>query len=261
MKKIFFSLCLLVAFLISGPAIAAGNSITLTNDLIVNLSGPNLNLTVVSGSTMAGYTVGTTFVTFNLDAGSTVTLRSLDFRDLTNSIAQVTCWSTYTQTILTATVPTSVTVIPGSIACGAGGGGGGGGGGSSPAPVPPAVPSSSHPNGTLILDGKTIYLIKDGQRYGFRDPAEYKSQGYLFSQAVIATDADRALTFPPTKIVKALEGTLALDAADGKTVYMIGSSGSKRGFASGAIFKALGYSFANLLKINLTDYTVSPVIT
>jgi hypothetical protein len=133
-------------------------------------------------------------------------------------------------------------------------------------PVNPAVPGTpappgAHSNGTLVLDGSTIYLIKDGQRYGFRDASEYKSHGFTFSQAVAASDTDKSLPMASGNIIKALEGTLVLDASDNKTVYMIGTNNTKRGFASAEVFKALGYSFANLPKINLTDYTVGAVIT
>jgi len=54
---------------------------------------------------------------------------------------------------------------------------------------------------------------------------------------------------------------LVLDASDGKTVYMIGVGGTKRGFVTAAVFKALGYAFGNLPKINLSDYPSGQPIT
>lgn len=122
-----------------------------------------------------------------------------------------------------------------------------------------ATTSTVHPNGTLILDGKTIFLVKDGQRRGFRNPEEYFSHGYAFSQAVPANDADRALAEGP--VIKALEGALVLDAQDNHTVYMIGVGGTKRGFTSATVFQQLGYSFKGLLKVDLSDYTAGPVIS
>lgn len=119
--------------------------------------------------------------------------------------------------------------------------------------------SAAHPNGTLILDGGTIFLIKDGKRSGFRNPEEYFSHGYAFSQAVAANDADRALA--EGLMMKALEGTLVLDAQDGRTVNMIGLNGTKRGFTSATVFQRLGYSFKGLLKVDLSDYTTGPVIS
>lgn len=119
--------------------------------------------------------------------------------------------------------------------------------------------SGAHPNGTLILDGKTVYLIKDGKRVGFRDANEYKSHGYNFGQAVAANAQDKAM--PQAEFVqKALEGTLVLDASDGRTVYMIGLNGVKRGFTSMTVFTGLGYNLSGVPKINLSDYpTGAPI--
>jgi surface protein len=120
---------------------------------------------------------------------------------------------------------------------------------------------AAHRNGTLILDGQTVYLMKDGQRFGFRDPEEFQSYGYGFSQVVSANAADRQTAFLPDNILKAMAGTLALDKSDGKTVYMIGGNFTKRGFVSSEVFTGLGYSFAGLPKINLADYPAGPAIS
>lgn len=119
--------------------------------------------------------------------------------------------------------------------------------------------SSHHPNGTLVLDGQTIFLIRDGNRAGFRNPEEYFSHGYRFDQAVPANDAD--LSLPAGEIIKALEGTLAIDDSDNRTVYMVGLNGTKRGFTSELAFRRLGYMFGGLPTINLTDYPKGEDIT
>jgi hypothetical protein len=163
----------------------------------------------------------------------------------------------------------TVTITPTGSPClgnnGGGGGGGGGGGSPSPTPTPTPTPpsitiSGHHPNGTLILDvdGKTVFLIKNNQRVGFRNEQEYLSYGYNFAQTVAALPADHQLLF--ASVQKAMEGTLVLDASDNKTVYMIGLGATKRGFTSPSVFKALGYSFNNLPKIDLTDYPAGPAI-
>lgn len=125
--------------------------------------------------------------------------------------------------------------------------------------TPPASSAGSHSNGTLINDNGTIYLIQNGTKVGFRDAKEYTSYGYNFSQVVTATDADKAL--PSGTVAKAMTGTLVIDATDGRTVYMIGTGSTKRGFVSSAVFKALGYSFSGLPKINLTDYPTGDPIS
>jgi hypothetical protein len=112
----------------------------------------------------------------------------------------------------------------------------------------------------LIIDNGTVYLIQNAERFGFRDAAEYQSYGYNFDQVVPANAADLQLPFDAGNILKAMAGTLAVDASDGKTVYMVGSNYTKRGFTSVAVFQALGYSFDNLPRINSADYPVGPMI-
>ncbi|MEJ0021012.1 MAG: hypothetical protein WDN47_00325 [Candidatus Doudnabacteria bacterium] len=161
-----------------------------------------------------------------------------------------------------------------------GGGGGGGGGGSGNGILPPVAsstsssvpglpstgnavttpaPAGAHPNGTLIYDGQTFYLINNAQKIGFRDPNEFASYGYKFSQGVPANAIDKALPTAPD-IARAMAGTLVIDARDNITVYMIGTGSTARGFTSADVFMALGYSFGGLPRINLADYPVGPVI-
>ena len=149
------------------------------------------------------------------------------------------------------------------------GGGGGSGGGGSFNPVNRSTnneqgrvlgetASNAHPDGALILNNGTIYLVVGGTRRGFRTPEEFFSYGYKFSQAVPANQADMGL--PEGNILKAMAGSLVLDSADDITVYTIGQNGIKIGFTSESVFKNLGYNFGNLLKINLSDYSAGPVI-
>ncbi len=126
----------------------------------------------------------------------------------------------------------------------------------------------THPDGTLVLDGGTVYLIAGGQLHGFRDPQEFASYGYKFSQDVPISDADKLL--PQGDIMKAMVGTLALDTSDNRTVYMVGQNYTKRGFSSYAVFQGLGYvkgsstspaPISGLFKINLSDYPSGTPIT
>ena len=117
-----------------------------------------------------------------------------------------------------------------------------------------------HPNGTLLLDGQTIYLVKDRQRYGFRDAEEYRSYGYNFAQTVQANLFDRARLPLAQSILKAMPGSLVLDKSDGRTVYMIGVDNTKRGFASEKIFTELGFNYTKLFSVDLSDYATGAVI-
>jgi hypothetical protein len=213
---------------------------------------------IVSNSTPAATTlaVSDTTITVSVPSGSFLAIRSADRYLLTNSLTLTqSCTSTdntleivgpISNLVITPNATTTCTVLSG----------GSGGGGVSPTPAPTPTPpsaNSGHPSGTLIIDNGTVYLIKDGTRYGFRDSQEYLSHGYNFGQAVAANAQDRAMP-QSLFVLKALEGTLVLDAADNTTVYMIGLNGTKRGFVNASVFTALGYNFANLPKINLSDY-------
>lgn len=130
-------------------------------------------------------------------------------------------------------------------------------------PPPPSVPGTAtvagaHADGTLVISGKTIFLMRNGARAGFRDAAEYKSYGYNFKQVVKANSVD--LSLPVTAVLKAFSGTLVLDKSDNKTIYMVGGGGTKYGFTSMAVLKGLGYKTSLAVKINLSDYTAgSPI--
>ncbi len=112
-----------------------------------------------------------------------------------------------------------------------------------------------HPNGTLIINNGTVFLLKDSQRVGFRDSEEYRSHGYNFAQVVDATSGDMSRPLH-SLIAKAMVGSLVLDSSDGRTVYMIGENNTKRGFTSSEVFRGLGYTFRNLFTINLSDYNL-----
>lgn len=138
-----------------------------------------------------------------------------------------------------------------TAACDSPGGGPTSGGGS--------VGSNVRPNGTLILDGHTVYLIMNGKRYGFRSEEEYHTYGYNFTQVVEANYFD--LLMPGSdEALKALPGALVLDTSDGRTVYMIGPDNTKRGFVSERVFFNLGYGYKYLYKLDLSDYPTGPVI-
>ena len=176
--------------------------------------------------------------------------------------------NTATTTYVIAPQPDNLCATGGGSS--SGGGSSGGGGGASPAPVStipvttaPAAqsPAGAHPNGTLILDNGTIYLVVNGKKRGFRNPEEYFSHGYKFAQAVPANDADRSLSSSGDQpIEKALDGTLALDKTDNRTIYMI-ASGQKRGFTSAEVFHALGYEFNQAVAIDLSDYPAGDPVT
>lgn len=101
---------------------------------------------------------------------------------------------------------------------------------------------SSHPDGTLILSGNTVYQIKNGARWAFTAEVIFKSYGYKFSQVVPANGADMSLPFG--WYIDWANGSLV---SDGGTVYLV-QSGERRGFINAAAFLNKGYFFSQVLK-------------
>ncbi len=253
------------------PGTIQAADVTYTSDTSVTIG--SATYTIAAGSEATSVVVGSSSITVTVPDGSTFTFKSLDKYILSvDAGSPPACFTTDSRVVIDTAITVIITPDTGSTCAAGGGGGGGGGGGPTyatpyatpvPYPTPLPAPSGAHPNGTLVLgsDGQTVYLIKDGQRYAFRDAAEYKSHGFTFEQIVLASATDNALPWISSNIIKALEGTLVIDSTDGKTVYMIGLNNSKRGFVSAKVFTDLGYSFANLPRINLSDYTVGLVIS
>ena len=132
-----------------------------------------------------------------------------------------------------------------------------------------ASTTGAHPDGTLVISGSTVYIIQNGQLHGFRDPQEFASYGYRFSQTVAMNDADQAL--PTGSIMKAMAGTLVLDTSDNRTIYMVGDSYTKRGIISEQVYQGFGLrcrssSTSNqevngVFRFNVSDYTAGAPIT
>lgn len=242
----------------TGTAFAA-NVFTWDSDTTVTL-GSN-DYTIIANSQADAFAIGASTITVTVAAGDVFVLRSSSRFPLSNDEGvTIFCGPSYSELEINGnTEADEVVITPATGTTCSGSGSGGGGGGSTPAPTPtptPETPSPSaavHPSGTLVISNGTVYLIQNGMRVGFRNAAEYMSHGYNFNQVVQASSGDLALPLS-SSVVKALEGTLVLDSSDGVTVYMIGSNGTKRGFASSAVFTELGYNFANIPSINLSDY-------
>jgi hypothetical protein len=118
--------------------------------------------------------------------------------------------------------------------------------------------ASTIQNGSLILEGSTVYLIENNQKLPFATSEEFFSYGFSFSQVLTNVDISSLAQGP---IMKAMDDTLALDTSSNSgTVYMIGDNGVKRGFVSAQVFSSLGYSFSQVRPINLSGYQLGAVI-
>jgi len=116
----------LIVFLLSLPltVFAAYNTVQFTEDTNIYL-GNGLTMRVVSGSQVAEMTVGSASVTFDMESGSTVTVRSYGKKYLPNNLGiQADCLESYSQVSLTSKTTQSFTITPNPIGrCGGGGGG------------------------------------------------------------------------------------------------------------------------------------------
>ena len=161
---------------------------------------------------------------------------------------------------------TSVTVSCTTNSSGGGGGGGGssggggGGGGGSIAPVSstpqPGAPSTSTSPSVLRLinSSGTLYLIKNGYRYGITSPGILYSYGFDFPDAKAATTADLAI--PLGSLLLPGNGSLVKSQQD-PTVYLI-SQNQRLGFTSASVFLALGFKWTSVLLVTNPELQALP---
>lgn len=113
---------------------------------------------------------------------------------------------------------------------------------------PNIINASVHPDGTLVKNGGTIYLIEDNQKRQVGSPGVLISNRYTVAKLKQATAGDLALSNGPN--VKYREGALVKGSA--ATVYVIDHSAGtvrKRQFGSPQAFTELGYSNADILTV------------
>lgn len=109
----------------------AANDITFSADTSVYLSGSDISLLILSGSTAESVAVGTTTVSVTLASGGSLTLSAPNNNKLVNDQGYTECsFVSGDPTIVITTVGTTI-VTPSTSTCTSGGGGGGGGGGGS----------------------------------------------------------------------------------------------------------------------------------
>ena len=111
-------------------------------------------------------------------------------------------------------------------------------------PIPPATASTA-PAYCLVNHAGTFFLILNGIRHGIANPGLLYSYGYGFGDAV--ADTATYQTLPSGDLLGPGYGAL-VKASGNSTVYLI-SGGTKHGFTSASVFRALGYSFSSVLTI------------
>ncbi len=125
-KRLFRSIAILGTVVVFGlgsfiPSALAGNTISISSDTAVFLSGSGITLILASGSTLDSYSVSTTTLTLTLDATSNVTVKSNNLYTLTNSqnsATQCSASPAYSYLALTVASPTTITITPSTtVAC------------------------------------------------------------------------------------------------------------------------------------------------
>ncbi len=234
---------------------AAFNDVTFSADVTVNLSGPDYDLTIVSGGQVAGYVVGTTTLAFNMESGSSVVIRSTDFLNLVNDgNGDVVCEATYSQITLTSTSTETITITPAAAGvCAAtpsSGGGGGGGDDEDETPTTPVIPGTVHPLGTNIKDSSgTVFTVTTENSTTVRRP--YTSWGafmsYGFNSQASIVDANSGdLALSVGSFISPQDGSVICSdrGSDIGTCYFI-TQGQKAGFTSAPVFTGQGFDFDN----------------
>lgn len=117
---------------------AASNSVTFSAETILLVGGQKLY--VLAGGTAASYSVGLNSVSFYMENGSSITVRSLGKKVMSSTIAGAySCASTYSEVSLASTATQTLTITPSDDTCSVTAGGGGGGGSVSSAASTPTT--------------------------------------------------------------------------------------------------------------------------
>jgi hypothetical protein len=112
----------------------------------------------------------------------------------------------------------------------------------------------AHTEGTFVIDGKTVYLIKNGELLAFTNLADFLSYGRVKLQKI--ADADRLL---PMIITHAKPGTVVWVRKE-REYYLINANSEKQKYASYRAFRKSGHKLSQLRIINLDGYSSGDVI-
>ncbi|MBI4811856.1 hypothetical protein HY798_00165 [Candidatus Falkowbacteria bacterium] len=160
MKKFLF---IIICLAIAAPALAAGDDVVFSEDVLIHIDDLNINLTVKAGSKVELLTIGSSYFTATLASGSLLAVESPNRRNLSNSVTSTTCPADTSQpSSVTLSAVGAITVTPSVEQCtvqsaaipiSSGGGGGGGGG---------AAVSDIASSGTQISTIQSSFISGDG---------------------------------------------------------------------------------------------------
>ena len=123
---IFCTLLFIYFFALSVSSVSAvSNAVVFNEDVLIYISDLGINLTVISGSQVAGFTVNTGSVSFDMENGSNLEIRSYDRKDLSNSLGlSVSCGGSYSSLTLNSGITQTLTITPSASNCVVAGSGG-----------------------------------------------------------------------------------------------------------------------------------------
>ena len=129
--KIYIGIFALIAFVFMGAAgftpvaQAASDDITFAAETTLIVGGETLY--VLNGGTAASYSIGASSVSFNMEDGSSITVRSLAKRVLNTNLSDTySCASTFSTASRTSTATETFTITPTDTTCSISGTGGAG---------------------------------------------------------------------------------------------------------------------------------------
>ena len=109
--------------------------------------------------------------------------------------------------------------------------------------TPPRRQSQStwHPDGTLLTDGPTVWLVENGKKRGIPSKDLFESSKFNWSQVIQAASQEFGCleddsAFGARKLVVSPQGT----------VYLVTDKGAKRGFPTPFSYLGLGYQWSEL---------------
>lgn len=110
-------LALAVGTFDTNPVWAAYNDVTFSEETPIHIDALNIDLRVVAGGEVASTTVTSNSVSFGMESGSHVTVRSYDRRVLGSDIGSTVCTVNKSETSLTSTQTETLTLTPTSETC------------------------------------------------------------------------------------------------------------------------------------------------
>jgi len=127
------------------------------------------------------------------------------------------------------------------------------------------INSTWHPDGTLITDGSTVWLLENAKRRGIPDINTFNSYGFSFCKAMRVSSQELSCFLPVDANLGTPPTNNLLKRSDG-AVFLLTDRGFKRLFASAAAFEGLGYKWENLKSAtnaelaNHPDDPASPIL-